>query len=194
MQHSWSTALACLGTLSFLIGVAAGTGQAAETKMPLVFSGGHEIGKNDYGRPVLLIAAALDVKPDEFRKAFSGVTPAKGRAPSGDEARKNKQALMAVLGPLGVTNDRLDAVSNHYRFRPQQGELWPTAPAKGHAVVENGIVKKVVVTEAGSGYHSPPQVTIQGMERVTLKAVLHFDKEFKKNGSVEAVEVVKPER
>lgn len=48
--------------------------QAAETKVPVTFSGGQEIGKSDFGRPVVLIAAALDVKPDIFREAFSGGT------------------------------------------------------------------------------------------------------------------------
>ena len=71
---------------------------------------------------------------------------------------------MTVLGPLGVTNDRLDEVSNYYRYQPQKGELWPTAPAKGYAVVADGRVKKVVVTEAGSGYTVPPTVRIPGME------------------------------
>ena len=52
---------------------------AEETKIPVTFSGGHELNKNDYGRPINLMAAALGVKPDEFRKAFSGVTPARGR-------------------------------------------------------------------------------------------------------------------
>ncbi len=92
---------------------------------------------------------------------------------------------------LGVTNDRLDEVSDHYRFRPLKGEVWKSTPAEGYAVVEDGKVKKVVVAEAGSGYSSPPKVTVKGMG-VTLKATLHFDKEFKKSGSVESVEVVEP--
>ena len=82
---------------------------AAEMKVPVRFSRGHQIGKNDFGRPVVLIAAALGVKPEVFREAFSGVTPAQGRAPSGEEARKNKAALMKVLAPHGVTNERLEA-------------------------------------------------------------------------------------
>ena len=69
------------------------------------------------------------MKPEEFRKAFSGVTPAHGRGPTGAEARRNKEALMKVLKPLGVTNERMDEVANYYRFRPQNGELWPTKPA-----------------------------------------------------------------
>jgi hypothetical protein len=157
--------------------------------VPLVFSGGHEIGKGDYGRPVPLIAAALGVKPEQFRAAFGGVTPAKGRGPTGAEARKNKAALMKVLGPLGVTNERLDEVSDYYRFQPQKGGLWKTTPARGYALVDDGKVKRVVITEAGSGYSSPPAVTIRGMEGVPLKATLHFDRDLKKNGSVESVQV-----
>jgi hypothetical protein len=102
-----------------------------------------------------------------------------------------------VLGPLGVTNERLDEVSDYYRFRPQMGELWKSTPAKGYAVVEDGKVKRVVLTEAGSGYSSPPKVTIEGMENVPLKANLHFDKDLKKNGAVKSVEVAeaaKPDR
>ena len=96
---------------------------------------------------------------------------------------------MKVLGPLGVTNDRLDEVSNYYRYQPQKGELWKTTPAKGYAVVDDGKIKRLVVTDAGSGYSSPPDVTVKGMESVPLVVTLHVDKDLKKNGSVEAVEL-----
>ena len=33
--------------------------RAKETKVPVTFSGGHELGKNDYGRPINLMAAGL---------------------------------------------------------------------------------------------------------------------------------------
>src|SRR5215210_1846395 len=117
---------------------------AAETRLPVLFSGGHETDPKDHGRPVVLVAAGLGVKPEVFRKAFSGVKPARGRGPTGEEARRNKEALMKVLGPYKVTNDRLDEVSNYYRYRPQEGELWPTKLAKAYAVVEEGKIKKVV--------------------------------------------------
>ncbi len=173
-----------------VVGVTSAISLAGETNVPVSFSGGHEIGKNDFGRPVALIAAALDVKPEVFREAFSGVTPARGRAPSGDEARANKAALMKALAPHGVTNDRLDEVSNYYRFQPQRGQLWPTTAAKAHAIIENGKIKRIVVTEGGSGYCSPPTVKVEGFPNLELKATLEFTKDLKKNGAIAAVEII----
>jgi hypothetical protein len=161
-----------------------------EQKAPLSFSGGHDIGKNDYGRPCVLMAAALGVETDVFRKAFSGVTPAKGRGPSREEAQKNKAALMKVLAPYGVTNERMDEVANYYRFKPQDGELWPTTEAKGYAVVEGGKVKKVVITEPGSGYCSEPAVKVEGVEGVRFKVTLGLSKDLKANGTMASVDVV----
>jgi hypothetical protein len=166
------------------------TTQAAEMKVPVTFSGGHEIGKDDYGRPIPLIAAALAVKPEVFRKAFSGVTPARGRGPSREEARKNKEALLKVLAPHGVTNERLDEVSDYYRFRPQAGEFWPTTAAKGHAIVEDGKLKKIVVTEPGAGYCSPPTVQVEGFKDVEVKTTLEFSKNLKTNGGISAIEIL----
>ena len=162
-------------------------------KVPLTFSGGHDTDPQDHGRPVVLVAAGLGVKPEVFREAFRGVTPARDGKPSPEQQRNNKEALMKVLKPLGVTNDRLDEVSNYYRYQPQRGELWKMTPAEGHAVVENGKIKRIVVTEPGSGYSSPPQATVQGMETTTLKVTLHFDKDLKKNGSVERIEIAAPD-
>ena len=97
MSNGLHTTLLGLGAICLAASVVSARAKAEE--LPLIFSGGHDIGKNDYGRPVVLIAAALGVKPDEFRQAFSGVTPARGGPPSGAEARKNKEALMKVLAP-----------------------------------------------------------------------------------------------
>lgn len=168
------------------------TVRAAEMKIPVTFSGGHETDPKDGGRPVALVAAALGVKPEVFRKAFSGVTPARDGKPSPEHARRNKEALMKVLKPHGVTNDRLDEVSNYYRYRPQERELWPTTAANAHAVVEDGKIKKIVVTDPGSGYSTPPQAIVQGMEEIQLKVTLKFGKDLKKNGSVGSVEVALP--
>ncbi len=176
-----------------LAGMACLSARAAETKVPVTFSGGHEIGPNDHGRPVALIAAGLGVKPDVFRTAFSGVTPSRGGPPSGDLARRNKSALLKVLGPHGVTNERIDEVSDYYRFRPQRGERWPTSPAEAYATVENGRIKQIVVTKAGSAYFTPPKATVQGMESVPLNVTLRFVKDLKKNGAVGSIEVAAPE-
>jgi hypothetical protein len=179
-----------------LVGVAllmAASSPAEETKVPVTFSGGHELGKNDFGRPINLLAAALGVKPDEFRKAFSGVTPARGRGPTGEEQRRNKEALMKVLGPLKVTNERMDEAANYYRFRPQKGELWPTKPAEAYAVVDGGKIKQIVVTEPGSGYNTPPKATIEGVQNARLETKVQYDTNLKKNGRIESIEVV-PEK
>ncbi len=160
----------------------------ADNRVPVTFSGGHDIGPHDYGRPCVLIAAALGVKTEVFREAFSGVTPAKGGGPSGDEARRNKDALLKVLGPHGITNERIDEVSNFYRYRPQNRELWKHKEAKAHAIVENGRVTKVVVTDPGFGYSTPPKVTVNGLPDAELSVWLLFDKDFQKNGSIKAIE------
>lgn len=172
-----------------MIGV---VGQGAEMKVPITFSGGHDTDRKDGGRPVVLIAAALGVKTEVFREAFSGVTPARGRGPTGEEARKNKAALMKVLQPHGITNERLDEVSDYYRYRPQAGELWTNKAAKAHAVVIDGKVKEIVVTEPGAGYSTPPKATLQGMDGVPLGVSISFGKDLKTNGSVSRIEVAKP--
>jgi hypothetical protein len=164
-------------------------GIAFADDFPVTITGGHDIGRDDFGRPCTLIAAALSVKTEVFREAFSGVTPARGRGPSEDEARRNKDALMRVLAPLGITNERLDEVSNFYRFRPQNGEIWRHRDAKARAVVEDGKVKRIEVTDAGAGYSTSPKFTIKGMEKVELVATLLFDKDLKKNGSIKSIDV-----
>lgn len=175
--------------MSLFVAMPAAALQAEETKVPITFTGGYEIGKDDFGRPVGLIAGALGVKPDLFREAFAGVTPARGRAPRGDEARANKVALLKVLGPQGVTNERLDEVSDYYRFQPQRGERWPTTVAKAHAIVEDGRVKRIEVTTAGAGYCSPPQATIDSLPNVKLEVTLGFNGDFKKNGAITTIAV-----
>jgi hypothetical protein len=163
------------------------------TQVPLVFSGGHDTDPRDHGRPVILVAGALKVPPDVFRQAFSKVHPAPlDRGPTPDEARQNKKALMDVLAPYGVTNERLDEVSNHYRYRRSMGEMWPTSDATAVAYVSNGVVTGFKITNPGSGYSSPPTVSLKDMPDVHLVAALSFDSEFDKNGAVSAVSLTAP--
>ena len=112
------------------------------TRVPVVFSGGHETVGVDRGRPVGLIAAALGVSPEVFREAFTHVHPAGpgSGGPTDAEARQNKAALMDALGKYGVTDQRLNEVSNYYRYPPGRGGLWKTKPAAANALVKNGAV------------------------------------------------------
>jgi hypothetical protein len=143
---------------------------------------------------VSLVAGALQVPAEVFRKAFSGVTPARGRAPTGEEQRQNKEALLRVLGPYKVTNERLDAVSDYYRYRPERGERWPTSPAEAFAISEDGKLKRIEITKPGHGYSAPPKATVPGMNSLRLVTKLQFDKDFKKNGAVVALELAPTEQ
>jgi hypothetical protein len=182
----WLFGLTAFALVACLSGVVAMKASAEDSKIAVTFSGGHQTEGKDKGRPVVLIAAALGVKPEVFREAFSGITPAEGGKPTREEARKNKETLMKVLKPYGVTNARLDEDSDHYRYRPGRDELWKHTRAKAYAVVEDGKVKKIVITEAGSGYSSTPTATVNGMK---LKVTVKYGKDLKTNGSVEAIGV-----
>lgn len=165
-------------------------GEAPAGSVPVKITGGHVITQRDFGRPVTLIAAGLRVEPEVFREAFSGVTPARGRHPTGAEARRNKEALMKVLAPHGVTNERLDEVSNYYRFRPESDEIWPTRPAQAYAVVEQGQLTRIVVTDPGSGYCSEPRVTIAGFPKAAFQVTLTLGKDLPRNGGVASIKLV----
>ncbi len=161
---------------------------AAVTHVPVVFSGGHDTDPQDRGRPVILVANALGVPPEVFREAFRHVRPAPaGTRPDPQQVRDNKAALMAALAPYGVTNDNLDRVSNYYRYVRSRGEMWPTTPATAYALVKNGVVTGYVVTGGGSGYSSPPTVTVLGVSGASAKVSLSFGKVLETNGAVSAL-------
>ncbi|WP_437229073.1 hypothetical protein SH661x_001242 [Planctomicrobium sp. SH661] len=163
---------------------------ADETHVKVTFSGGHETEGVDRGRPVNLIAGALGVKPEVFRKAFSGVRPAAGgRPPEAAQVHQNKAVLMRALGPLGVTNDRLDAVSNYYRIRP--GEMWPTQPAEAVAIVKNEEIVRFEVTKGGSGYCSQPKISVPGHKVPPVQIELSFGPKFEENGAISAINIQK---
>jgi len=172
---------------------AIGSGRVAawadDMKIPIQFAGGHETDRRDRGRPVVLVAAGLGVSPELFREAFRGVTPARGGPPSRAQAQRNKKALLKVLGPHGVTNERLDEVSDYYRYRRERGELWRGRPATAQAIVKDGRVTRIEITDPGAGYSSPPKATIQGFDATPLEVKLHFDKDFETNGSIRAIEI-----
>jgi hypothetical protein len=161
------------------------------TRVPVTFSGGHEADPRDRGRPVVLIAAALGVPAQVFREAFSHVRPAPaGSRPSPQQVRKNKEALLTALSPYGVTNDRLDEVSNYYRYVRSRGEMWPTKPAAAYAEVQHGKIVRFVVTKGGSGYSSPPTVSVPGFDAAP-KVELSFGKKLENNGSIASITLTK---
>ncbi|MDG0808366.1 hypothetical protein [Cohnella rhizosphaerae] len=156
----------------------------------VTISGGYETDPADHGRPVALIAAALGVPAETFRQAFSGVKPAGADSggPTTEEARANKAALMKVLAPYGITNDRLDEVSDGYRYNGSKGETWKRTPAAAIAIVENGVLKGVKITNAGAGYTSAPTVVVTGPGgKVTAKTEIVFSKDLGMNGSLKAI-------
>ncbi len=160
------------------------------TRVPVVFSDGHETDRRDGGRPVVLIAAALGVTPEVFRDAFSQVRPARGgREPEPAQVRQNKSVLMKALGKHGVTNEKLDAVSNYYRYVRSRGELWPTEPAVANALVKEGAIIGYELVSGGSGYSSLPTVSVPNVKGATAKVEISFGKAVESNGSVSAITV-----
>lgn len=158
------------------------------TKVPVLFTGGHETDPRDKGRPVVLIAAALNVPPEVFRQAFSNVKPAPaGQQPEPGQVNKNKEVLLHSLAPYGITNDRLDTVSNYYRYNRSRGEMWRAVPATAYATVSKGVVTGFTITNPGSGYSTPPTISLKGMADPQVTASLSFGTEFSKNGSIKEI-------
>lgn len=151
----------------------------------VTISGGLETEAVDNGRPVVLIAAALGVPTEVFREAFSGVTPSTDGEPTGAEAQANKNALLAVLGPYGISNDQLDTVSNYYRYMGAAGEIWPNTPATAEAVVEDGVVTGIRVVSGGAGYTSAPTITLSTGQTAT--AEFAYGTDFATNGSIASI-------
>ncbi len=167
---------------------AASPNQVTATTAPGVsvsITGGLETDPVDNGRPVVLIAAALGVPTEVFREAFSGVTPSTDGEPTGAEAQANKAVLLAVLGPYGISNERLDTVSNEYRYQAAAGELWPHTDASAIATVVDGVVTGIEIVSAGSGYTSPPAITLSTGQTAT--AELAYGTDFATNGSIAAI-------
>ena len=161
------------------------------TKVPVVFSGGHDTDPRDHGRPVVLIAAALGVTSEVFREAFSHVHPAGpgSGGPTREEAQANKQALMSALGKFGITNERLDEVSNFYRYPPGRGNLWKVTPAVANALVKNGAVTGYEIVSGGAGYTVPPTVSVPNTKGPAPKVDIAFGKDFQTNGAVSTITV-----
>ena len=169
---------------------------AGERRLAIVFSEGHDTDHRDHGRPVKLIAAALKVPDEVFRETFTHVHPAGpgSGGPTDAEARQNKAALLKGLSPYGVTDDRINTVSNYYRYmKRQRDDLWQHRNAVAFAVVgtDNKIIRFDLV-DPGAGYTTPPNVAIEGLPDVTTTARLEFGTDLATNGSIESISVGTP--
>src|SRR5258708_22555679 len=93
-----STALV-ITTLGALVAQAADGPTGSVTRVPVVFSEGHDTDPRDRGRPVVLVAGALGVAPEVFREAFSHVHPAgpDSGGPTEGEARAHKAPPIPAL-------------------------------------------------------------------------------------------------
>ncbi len=160
----------------------------AVTRVPVTFTGGYGTDPRDHGRPVALIAAALGVPDSVFRDAFSRVHPADtGRGPTAAEAQSNKAALLSALAQHGVTNERLDAVSDYYRYDARRQKLWRNQPATANALVRGDAVVGYEVLRGGAGYTTPPVVTVPGHPEANAQAKLAFGPDFNRNGALAAL-------
>ena len=110
--------------------------------------------------------------------------------PTGSEARENKAALLNALAKYGVTNERLDAVSDYYRYVASRNELWRHKPAVAYALVEDGAVIGYEVADGGAGYSSVPRVSVPGIASTKARAAIAYGKILERNGSVSAITIV----
>ncbi|MCY9669761.1 hypothetical protein M5X11_33450 [Paenibacillus alginolyticus] len=92
--------------------------------------------------------------------------------------------------PYGITNERLDEVSNYYRYNGRKSDTWQKTQATATATVTNGIVTGVTITNPGAGYSSNPTITVTGPNGTfTATATLAYTKDFKTNGSISAITI-----
>ena len=175
-----------------ILPVSVQTSSRDAARLPVVISGGHETDPRDHGRPVVLVAGGLGVSPEVFRDAFSRVHPvAAGSYPEQERAQQNKAVLLSALANYGITNQKLDAVSDVYRYNPGSGHLWPTKPAVLIALVESGVVISYQVVDGGAGYSSQPVLSVPGARSGHASVNLSFCQDLSKNGSIASVTLLK---
>jgi hypothetical protein len=185
--------LAVGGLLVFLFGGQPGPpldiDPSTAAKGTVILQGGFETDSRDNGRPVRLIASALGVEPQVFRDAFSDVNPAMNGHPTEAHAKANKKILLDALGKYGVTNQRLDEVSNYYRYQQSRGEIWKYEQAEVAAIIKDGLVSGFEVVNPGSGYSSSPKIMVAGFDELRATVKLGFSTEMRKNGFIESVTI-----
>jgi hypothetical protein len=96
---------------------------------------------------------------------------------------------MDGLGKYGITNDRINTVSNFYRYAAWEGGIWRNKPAVANALVKDGAIIGYEITYGGYGYTTPPTVSVPGLDGTLAKVELSFGKEFETNGAVSAITI-----
>lgn len=136
----------------------------------------------------MLIAAALGVNAAVLREAFSRMRPACGGSePSASRVRANKTVLRAAHAAHaahGVTNERLDTVSDYYRYTPGLNSLWTNRPAVASALVKDGAIIGYKLLHDGSGYTTPPVARVTGFPHAHPTVSLVFGTNLAANGSI----------
>jgi len=149
--------------------------------------GGYETNPVDMGRPTILIGSALGITEEIFSDAFSGVTPEPQGHLNEEIAQANKAILLAALAPYGITNERLDEVTNYYRYPPGSTIIWEHTPAEIVAIVENRKVIRFEIINGGAGYTSIPTLEVPGLGTMAAEITVSYSENFSTNGAITSV-------
>jgi hypothetical protein len=96
---------------------------------------------------------------------------------------------MNALGKYGITNERLDTVSNYYRYMGSRGELWKNKPAAANALIKNGAIVGYEIIDGGSGYSSLPTITVANHPEALAKVELAFGRNLETNGAISSITI-----
>ncbi len=107
-----------------------------------------------------------------------------GSEPSASRVRANKTVLRAAPAAHGVTNERLDTVSDYYRYAPGRNSLWTNRPAVASALVKDGAIIGYKLLHDGSGYTTPPVARVTGFPHAHPTVSLVFGTNLAANGSI----------
>lgn len=155
----------------------------------ITISGGHETDDIDAGRPVFLIGSMLGITGEQFRDAFSYVTPEENGHLNDETAQANKVKLLAQLEPYGITNDEINRVTDYYRYYPGDTNIWPYAHVVLDATISNGAVTSFEVTSGGHGYTSNVTIVVDGYGNIPVNATISYTDSFETNGAIDTITV-----
>ena len=178
MRRSVLAVLLTLRLGEFLGKAVSATASAPAKTAAVTLTGGHDTDPRDRGRPDVLVAAGLGVpRGRSQREAFFARKASGwlGSTPDPQQVQLNKQALMSALGKYGVTNDRLDEVSNMYRYPARDPNLWKHTDAVVKAKVESGKVIGFVIENAAGWRYEFTDSERHGLSKMQrAKVTLHF--------------------